>query len=241
MDKTAAAPKGAQGSASQQRNMLFIGALIGVAVVAAAAFIFLSSNRVDLSADIDFSALQQSRQDDGGFVLGNPNAPVTVVEFADFTCPHCQDYHSTTKRFIQEFVVTGKARFEYRMLRSTRNPYGDFVAQIAECSETLKPGSFWTTHDRLFELTSAGLYENIGQDIANQIGVSYSELLQCTAEARQFITDSNLGTNAGVQGTPAIMVRFNNGPLQWVTMNGQTFNRGGVAYETLAALVNQSQ
>jgi hypothetical protein len=44
-----------------------------------------------------------------------------------------------------------------------------------------------------------------------------------------------------VQGTPAIMVRFSDGPLQWITMGGQTYNRGGLAYETLAALVNQSQ
>lgn len=228
-------------SPDQQRNRIIIGAIIGVAIIAAIAFILISSNRVSLSSTADLSTIPTSRAADGGFVLGDPNAPVTIVEFADFTCPHCQDYAGTIDRFISEFVVTGKAKFEYRMLRSTRNPYGDFAAQIAECSETLKPGSFFIVHNRLFELTSAGLYDNLGPDIAEHIGIPYGDLLQCTTEATQFVTDSNLGAESGVQGTPAVMVRYGDGPLQWVTIDGTTYNRGGLAFDTISKVVNQAQ
>lgn len=239
MDKSVSLMGGS--SAAQQRNRLIIGGIIGVAIVAALAFILISSNRVSLTSSADLNNVPVTRTSDGAFVLGNPEAPVTIVEFADFTCPHCQDYEGTVDRFISEFVVTGKAKFEYRMLRSTRNPYGDFAAQIAECSETLKPGSFFIVHQRLFELTSAGLYDNLGQDIAERIDIPYANLLECTTEATQFVTDSNLGAESGVQGTPAVMVRYGDGPLQWVTLDGVTYNRGGLAFDTLSRVVNQAQ
>ncbi|QCI79904.1 hypothetical protein E6W36_11505 [Hankyongella ginsenosidimutans] len=36
-----------------------------------------------------------SKTKDGGFIMGNPNAPIKLVEFASFTCPHCADFHKT--------------------------------------------------------------------------------------------------------------------------------------------------
>ena len=46
-----------------------------------------------------------------------------------------------------------------------------------------------------------------------------------------------MGQQAGVTGTPAIMIRYKDGPLQWITIGGQTLNRGGVPYSTLAQVV----
>src|SRR6188474_1184283 len=53
-------------------------------------------------ADIPFS-----RTEDGAPVLGNPDAPITIIEFADFACPFCQRYEPTMQEFIQEYVATG--------------------------------------------------------------------------------------------------------------------------------------
>lgn len=225
----------------QKRNLVIIGALVGVAVVAAAAIILLSGSGTTLAGEIDYASLPQSRAEDGGFVLGDLNAPVTVVEFADFTCPHCQDYKETMDRFVRDFVVSGKAKLEYRMLRTTGSPYGDFAAQLAECADTVKPGSFWTVHDRLFDLAGAGLYDNMGPDVARILHVDYAKLLECTSNARQFVADSTVGEQAGVQGTPAVMIRVKDGPLQWIVLNGQTYSRGGVGYGELAAVVSQVQ
>src|SRR5215207_4842489 len=36
--------------------------------------------------------LHRERLSDGGFIIGDPDAPITIVEFADWACPHCQDY-----------------------------------------------------------------------------------------------------------------------------------------------------
>lgn len=230
-----------QQQAIQQRNRLLIGALVVIAVVAAVAAILLSSNPVSTASSADYDNLTKSRTEDGGFVIGSADAPVTVVEFADFTCPHCQDYHETTERFIKDFVATGQAKFEYRMMPVTGSPYMEHAAQLAECADTLKPGSFWAARDLLFKLASARRYDNMAQEVANKIGVGYADLLQCTRTATQYVTDGRVGQQAGVQGTPAVMVRYGNGDLQWISLGGQTMNRGPVTYDVLAQVVRQSQ
>jgi protein-disulfide isomerase len=50
-----------------------------------------------------------SHTDDGAPVLGNPDAPITIIEFADFACPYCQRYEPTMQVFIDTYVATGRA------------------------------------------------------------------------------------------------------------------------------------
>jgi len=224
----------------QQRNLTIVAALIVVAVVAAVAVILISSNSSS-AAGRDYSNIPQSRTEDGAFVLGNPDAPVTIVEFADFTCPHCQEYDETIKRFIDDFVVTGKAKFEYRMFPIVHPQYAPFTAQLAECADQLKPGSFWNAHDLIFQLSGAGRYDAMGRLVAERFGLNYSDLLECAGNARQYAIDMSLGRSVGVQGTPAVLVRYGDGPLSWITLNGTTYNRGGVAYNVLADVVQSAQ
>lgn len=227
-------------SNSQRRNLAIITVIVVVAALAAVAVILISSNSTS-AAGRDYSNIPQSRTEDGGFVLGNPDAPITIVEFADFTCPHCQEYAETIHRFIDEFVATGKAKLEYRMFPIVHPQYAPFTAQLAECAEQLKPGSFWNAHDFIFQLSGAGRYDAMGRLVAERFGLEYSELLDCAGSARQFTTDMNLGRTVGVQGTPAVLVRYGDGPLSWITLNGQTYNRGGVAYSVLSDVVQSVQ
>src|SRR5262249_43482071 len=92
--------------------------IIGVvAIIAAIALILISNNQTgggNISAS-DFNSMPQQRLSDGGFVVGNPDAAVTIVEFADYACPHCQEYKPTIDQFINNYVKTGKAKFELRI------------------------------------------------------------------------------------------------------------------------------
>jgi heat shock protein HslJ/predicted DsbA family dithiol-disulfide isomerase len=187
--------------------------------------------------ELNYDEITQSRAEDGGFVLGNPDAVLTVVEFADFTCPHCQDYHEDIRHFIREYVATGKAKFEYRMIRATGNPNGDLAAQLAECAETLRPGSFWKAQDKIFALSGAGLYDTLTAEVAGLIEVKADDLTACTETATQLQIDSQVAVNAGVTGTPAIMVRINGGDLQWISVSGELLNAGGIPFDYLAQLV----
>jgi len=225
-------------SQKQQRYLAVVVIVVAVAAIAAIAVILTSSNTT--AAVRDYSNIPQSRTEDGAFVLGNPDAPVTIVEFADFTCPHCQEYSESIHRFIDEFVVTGKAKFEYRMFPIVHPQYAPFTAQLAECAAELSPGSFWNAHDLIFQLSSAGRYDAMGRLVAERFDLEYSDLLDCAGSAQQYTTDMNLGREVGVQGTPAVMVRYGDGPLQWMSSNGQPM-RGGVAYSVISEVVTSIQ
>ena len=51
----------------------------------------------------------------GGFLMGNPNAKVQLIEYGSMTCPHCREFDETgTQPLIDKYVKTGKVGFEYR-------------------------------------------------------------------------------------------------------------------------------
>ncbi|NCM96120.1 MAG: DsbA family protein [Rhodobacterales bacterium] len=68
----------------------------------------------------------------GDMALGDPNAPVTVIEYASLTCPHCATFHNDTWPTIrQNYVDTGKVRFIFRDVYFDQ--YGLWASMIARC------------------------------------------------------------------------------------------------------------
>ncbi len=67
--------------------------------------------------------------------LGAPDAPVTVVEYASFTCPHCATFHATVLPLLKaDFIDTGKVRFIYRDVYFDR--FGLWASLVARCEPT---------------------------------------------------------------------------------------------------------
>ncbi len=68
-------------------------------------------------------------------VMGDPEAPITIIEYASLTCPHCADFHANTlPRLKKEWIDTGKAKLIYRDFPT--NPVGLAFAgaMIARCA-----------------------------------------------------------------------------------------------------------
>jgi protein-disulfide isomerase len=227
-----------QSTAKKNTNQILIGGIIGAAIILALAFIILSRSNATQSSGIDYSSLPQSRLEDGGFVLGNPEAPITIIEFADFACPHCQDYKPTMDQFVKDFVATGKARYEFRTFPTAGGEATRFFGDVLACMEDQKEGVFWTGHELLFQKAMAGGY---GQDtirqVAQELGVDYTQALNCTREKSQVSSDVQLGQQLSVQGTPAVRMRGADGVATFVNFGGQNFERSTIPYEVLAAVV----
>lgn len=224
----------------QQRQLLIIIGIVAVVAVVVIAAIALSGQIA--SSNINFAEIPQSRTSDGAFVLGDPNAPVTIVEFADFGCPHCQNYHGDITRFIEEFVTTGKAKFEYRSFPTAGGPITEFASKVQECAEQQRPGAYWEAYKLYYDLAlTARFNEDAHRIVARELGLNYSDILQCTERATQVRTDVNFGASNGVSGTPAVMMRVGDGPAQWINYNGVTYNRGSVSFDVLAAVINSYQ
>ena len=69
----------------------------------------------------------------GGFIMGNPNAAVKLVEYGSMTCPHCAEFDETGMQpLIDKYVKTGRVSFEFR--NYVRDPYDLASALVARCN-----------------------------------------------------------------------------------------------------------
>lgn len=96
------------------------------------------------AADIDTSTIVDMS-------LGNPDAPVTVIEYASYTCPHCARFHEGPfKQLKTDYIDTGKINFVYREVYFDR--YGLWASMIARCAGT--PESFFGMSDLIYQKQS---------------------------------------------------------------------------------------
>lgn len=87
-----------------------------------------------------------SQTPEGGFRMGNPNAPVKLVEFGSMTCPHCREFDETAiKPLTENYVKTGKVSFEFR--NYVMNPYDLAASIVARCGG---PSSFFGLTRQLY-------------------------------------------------------------------------------------------
>ncbi|MBB4630611.1 thioredoxin domain-containing protein [Sphingosinicella soli] len=84
---------------------------------------------------------------DGGFSIGNPDAPVKLIEFASLTCPHCRDFHEMAMPTIKgQYVATGKVYYEFRNFVLNPADYG--ATMLSRCQG---PGAFFGLSDAFFK------------------------------------------------------------------------------------------
>lgn len=92
------------------------------------------------AADVDISGIVE-------MTLGDIDAPIKVIEYASFTCPHCATFHlSTLKQLKTEYVDTGKVHFTYRDVFFDR--FGLWASMMARCAG---PERFFGISDMLYE------------------------------------------------------------------------------------------
>jgi protein-disulfide isomerase len=153
-----------------------------------------------------------------GMVLGDPDAPVTLVEYADYLCPHCAEFAKNDQsKLIADFVKTGKVNYEYRPMPVLGGDVSDpdnMAVKFAEASMcALDQGKFWEFHDLAFVPAAEGQRENISeaylQEIAGKVGLDETEFATCLSEGthRQAVLDSyNEGAAQGISGVPSFFL-----------------------------------
>lgn len=78
----------------------------------------------------------------GAYALGRPDAPITMVEFTDYECPFCRDFHQTTFEKIKAaFIDTGRVRFVSRDMPLPMHPHALMAAEAARCAGD--QGKYW--------------------------------------------------------------------------------------------------
>ncbi|AEB46010.1 DsbA family protein [Micromonospora maris] len=143
--------------------------------------------------------------------LGEPDAPVVVIEYADFQCPFCGKHaRETAPRLIREYVDRGLVRIEWRDL-----PYlGDESRAAASAARAAAAqGRFWEFHDALYakqrRVNSGALNDAALRDIASRLGLDLArfDADRASAVTREAIDrDQREAASMGLTGTPAFIV-----------------------------------
>lgn len=92
-------------------------------------FLVTPANAED-AAEVDTSMIKD-------LVMGDANAPIELIEYASYTCPHCANFHSTVfKQLKENYIDTGKVKFVYREVYFDK--YGLWAAMVARCGGDLR-------------------------------------------------------------------------------------------------------
>jgi protein-disulfide isomerase len=138
-------------------------------------------------------------------VRGNPNAPVTIVEFSDFECPYCKAAQPTLKHLLEKY--SGQVKLAYRDLPIRgSHPHADSAAEAARCAGD--QGKFWEYHDILFE-DQRKLDDDSLKSHAKTLGLDPTKFDQCVSSGKfraKVQEDYDQAFKVGVTGTPGFFV-----------------------------------
>lgn len=147
-------------------------------------------------------------------VLGDKNAPVTLVEFVDYECPFCKAFVDDTYPQIKsEYIDTGKVKLVMRDLPLSFHQNAHAESQAAECArEQGGDEKYFEYHDEIFKRTTSngtGLALDQLSVIANDIGLNGSTLQSCLdSEKYKDEVDKDLADAGtyGATGTPSFFI-----------------------------------
>lgn len=138
-------------------------------------------------------------------VRGNPNAPVTIIEFSDFQCPFCRQSFPVIQKVLAKYPNQVKLAYRDFPLRDL-HPQAQLAAEAARCAT--EQGKFWEYHDMLFsnpnKLDRPGLLQ-----MAQVLKLDDQKFVSCLdgGKYRAAIEeDVKAGNQAQVEGTPAFFI-----------------------------------
>jgi protein-disulfide isomerase len=139
--------------------------------------------------------------------LGSANAPLTLIEFTDYQCPFCRQFHQSTFPDIKKnYIDTGKLRFISRDFPLDMHNNAMRASLAAHCAGD--QGKFWELRDLM--ITNGNRLDQLGIDsYAKQLKLDSDRLDKCIASGvYQARVDQDLaeGKTAGINGTPSFLL-----------------------------------
>ncbi len=140
-------------------------------------------------------------------VRGPVDAPVTIVMFADYECPFCGRGHGIINQVLKAYP--GKVRLVYKHYPLPNHRGGKRAAEAAFCvMKASGKAVFWKLHDKLYS-SADGFDDKTLLAAAKSVGADVGKVQACMGDPKQLAPlaqDLSLGTNLGVDGTPAFFI-----------------------------------
>jgi len=190
-----------------RRHVFTAAATLGVGVVAGAVVQHAGPAKAE-TPEVDVDELAKPGPD-GDVAIGSEKAPVTLIEYASMTCPHCAHFSETTFPELQKrYIDTGKVRFIFREF--PLDPLAAAGFMLARCAGKDK---FLPIVETLFAKQREWMVQNPVpplREIAKQFGFTQESFDACLAnqkvlDAIQEVRDRG-ATKLGVNSTPTFFV-----------------------------------
>lgn len=198
-------------------QFLLPGAILLAAVIISGTLVFTRNQGGGGTAQIGGVPQEQGKPIDikinsDDHILGNKDAKVTIIEYADFRCPFCERlYSQAEKQLITDYVNTGKASFVFRNF-AFLGQQSIWASEAAECAA--EQGKYWEYYNWLFSnqapesdlnyYSKANLTKYAGRVDLNT--TQFASCLNSDKYTKRVADDSASGEAAGVTGTPTVFI-----------------------------------
>jgi protein-disulfide isomerase len=218
-DKTIA---GKKINASVLKNPWFYVSVVAVIAILILAYMLIKPDQTGITGNVvrEENPIQQPQQRqqpsqpeiidvsiDDDSILGDEDAPVTIIEFSDYECPFCARFYlNTLPQLKREYIDTGKVKLVYRDFPLSFHQNAQKAAEAAECAG--EQDKYYEMHDKIFENQQAITTTNL-KEYAKEIGLDTNEFNECLDSgemANEVQKDFQDGQNAGVRGTPTFFI-----------------------------------
>ncbi|HUX35807.1 MAG TPA: DsbA family protein [Candidatus Paceibacterota bacterium] len=172
---------------------------------------------------------------DRDVILGDANAPVTIIEYGDYQCTYCIRFFESTEPLIRDnYIKTGKVKMVFRGFQFL-GPESTLAGQAAECAKD--QNSFWNYHDAIYTAEAKDGQENNGNmtrdffiGLAKNVGLDVAKFTSCydSGKYADMVTKGTQDAAAlGVNSTPTFFV------------NGQMVN-GALPYSQFQTIIDNA-
>jgi len=219
-------------------------AIVAAGIIIAGAIVFSgdnkSSTRNVTEVDTGSPSTEKVRPiAENDHILGNPDAPIKIVEYSDFECPFCKRFHNTMNQVMRQYGNSGEVAWIYRHFPIDQlHPVKARAEAVAsECAaEQGGNDAFWQFADKFFDLTPSNNRTEIDTvipQIVSEIGLDESQFQDCFDSGRydgRIAGDIQNAVETGGTGTPWSII---------IAPNGKTFPlNGSQPFETVNQLIN---
>jgi protein-disulfide isomerase len=195
----------------QEQNRRFkkfgIWATVAVVLIMAVYGLLKIANSPQITSTSSGKLPQVTKEDP---TTGNPNAKVTLVEYADFQCPACAAYHPMVKQLLTEY--NDKIYFVYRYFPLTATHQNALISSLAAFAAG-QQSKFWEMHDVLFQTQNSWA----SSSNAKETFIDYAKKLDLDIDkfktdlesdkGKNFINDTyNKGLALGINSTPTFFI-----------------------------------
>ncbi len=220
---------------SAKKNQSGFYAVLGLVAVLFAVFLFYQLNKPP-AAPVQTVANAADLPEAKGYLMGNPDAPVKVIEFADFECPACGQFFTLTEPDVRtRLVQTGEVSYRFFdfPLEAHRNTWQ--ASNAAACAN--EQGKFWEMHDQIFEGQdkwngeATSRPKGIFKDYAKAIGLDVGKWEQCFDD-QKFVKEIQANRAEGerrfIGSTPTFII-------------GTKMIPGSISYDKFKAYVDSAK